>query len=107
MPFGRGEPPPVFGDKPGTPLSLAVGTSGTLGNRFSDATASAFTLPDSTKAAADAPAGEIELNVVGDQRLHRRRRAAIRHMHEFDAGQLLQPLDRQMRRRAEHSAMHS
>ncbi len=50
---------------------------------------------------ADAPAGEIELHLVRHQRLHRRRRAAIGNVDQFNPGQLLQPLDGEVRRGAD------
>ena len=73
------------------PASAMVGTSGSAGSRCADDTASARTRP---AAAARGERHDVEhhVDVAGDEVLQRRRGAAVMHVRDVDAGELLELL---------------
>src|SRR5262250_820188 len=82
--------------KPTRPCSATVGTSGSADGRFAPALASARTLPAATCGQDHRHEVEEHLDVAGDQIVHRRSRAPIRHVHDIDVGHALEQFAGQM-----------
>ena len=101
VPFGKNRPNQVLTSKSGRPCSAVLGRFGSSGERFGCRMAMPLTVLASI---SGLPVGAQRADVViaaGDQVLHRRAAAAIRHMgHIADAERCVEQLAEQMAGRA-------
>ena len=84
----------------GTPTSGADGTSGSASIRFSVVTISAFSFPDLIPGSAVLTAGKTACTVSADEILYRRSTAFVGNVEESHAGEIREPLGREVRGRA-------